>query len=105
MLWFLVLPGKNLKWGQRRIVRELKKLGIRISANAVRGICRESGLYPEAGKAAKKPPMEWTTFVRAHMKSIIACDFFTKRIYTLRGTFDAHILVFYAQKTIMPSQR
>jgi len=28
------------------------------------------------------------------MESLVACDFFTKPVYTLRGKFDAYVLVF-----------
>jgi hypothetical protein len=29
-----------------------------------------------------------------HMESLVACDFFTKPVYTLRGKFDVYVLVF-----------
>lgn len=45
-------------------------------------------------KSQKLPPIEWTTFVHAHMESLIACDFFSKPFYTLRRKFDAYVLVF-----------
>ncbi len=86
--------GENFQWGFRRIFGELKKLGIRISTTTIRNVLKEEGLFPEPGKAAKNPPIPWTTFVHANMESMIGCDFFTKRILTLGGMRDAYVLVF-----------
>jgi len=90
----LRMADENLRWGYRKIVGELKKLGIRISKTSVRKILKDAGIHPAPDKAFKKPAIPWTTFVHAHMDSMVACDFFTKRIYTLRGVFTAHMLVF-----------
>ena len=90
----LRLARENLLWGYRRIVGELKKLGYRIGATTIRQILTDSGLSPWPQKARKKPPIEWMTFIHANIDSIVACDFFTKKIYTLRGVFHAYVLVF-----------
>lgn len=84
----------NIAWGYRRIAGELKKLGIAIGATTIRDVLKASGMHPAPDKADKKPPLPWTTFVHAHMESLVATDFFTKRIYTWRGVFDAYVLVF-----------
>ncbi len=90
----LRLATENLRWGYRRIVGELKKLGIPVGTTTVRHILKDSGVHPAPDKAFKKPAVPWTTFVHAHMDSMVACDFFTKRVYTLRGVFTAYVLVF-----------
>jgi putative transposase len=90
----LRLARENFQWGFRRIVGELKKLGIRISTTTIRNVLKEEGHFPEPHKAVKKPPIPWTTFVHANMESMVSCDFFTKRIFTLRGVRDAYVLVF-----------
>jgi putative transposase len=88
------MAGDNLRWGYRRIVGELKKLGIRIGTTTIRDILKEEGHFPDPQKAIKNPPIPWTTFIRANMESIVACDFFTKRIFTLRGVREAYVLTF-----------
>ena len=90
----LRLADENVRWGYRRIVGELKKLGISVGTTTVRNILNDRGVYPSPGKAFKKPAVPWKTFVHAHMESMVACDFFTKRVYTLRGVFTAHVLAF-----------
>ena len=90
----LRMADENMRWGYRRIVGELKKLGIRIASTTVRKILKDAGIHPVPDKAFKKPAVPWTTFVHAHMDSMVGCDFLTKRIYTLRGVFTAYMLVF-----------
>ena len=90
----LRFANENLRWGFRRIVGELKKLGIRMGYTTARNILKEAGYDPAPDKAKRKPPLPWTTFVHANMASMVGCDFFTKRIYTLRGTLDAYVLIF-----------
>jgi len=90
----LRMAEENVRWGYRKIVGELKKLGISISATTVRRILKDSDIHPAPDKAFKKPAVPWTTFVHAHMDSMVACDFFSKRIYTLRGALTAYVLVF-----------
>ncbi len=90
----LRIARENLCWGYGRIVGELKKLGIRIGATTVREILKDGGIHPGPCKEFKEPAIPWTTFVHAHMDSIVACDFFSKRILTLHGALDAYVLVF-----------
>ena len=90
----LRMAEENLCWGYRKIVGELKKRGIRVGTTTVRKILKDSDIHPLPDKAFKKPAVPWTTFVHAHMDSMVGCDFFTKRVYTLRGVFTAYMLVF-----------
>ena len=84
----------NLGWGYRRIVGELKKLGHTIGATTVKRMLLEHGIHPTPEKHNKRRlPMPWTQFIQAHIESLVAVDFFTKPAYTLRGRFDAYVLV------------
>jgi putative transposase len=71
----LRMAEENLRWGYRKIVGELKKVGIRVSKTTVRRILKDSGIHPAPDKAFKKPAIPWTTFVHAHMDSMVATDF------------------------------
>ena len=90
----LRMAEENVRWGYRRIVGEFKKLGIRIGTTTVKQILRGNDIHPAPDKAFKKPAVPWTTFVHAHMESMMGADFFTKRIYTLRCVLTAYVLVF-----------
>ena len=75
-------------WGLGKIHGELKKLGIRISEQTVKNILRKEGLGPGRGKGT------WNDFVRRHVETLWACDFFTKRIVTPKGFVDMFVLFF-----------
>ena len=51
----LRMATENLRSGYRRIVGELKKLGIRIGVTTIRDILKREGHFPEPQKATKKP--------------------------------------------------
>src|SRR5206468_11554555 len=81
----LRLARENPSWGYRRIVGEIKGVGIAVSATSVRKVLLEAGLQP----APERGSSSWRAFVRAQAESMLACDFFTvetaflQRIYVL----------------------
>jgi putative transposase len=81
----LRLAKENPRWGYKRIQGELQKLGISVSATAVRKLLASHGLGP----APRQGGTTWTQFLAQQASSMVACDFFTletvwlKRIYVL----------------------
>jgi putative transposase len=81
----LRLARENSDWGYVRVVGELRKLGIAISATLVRNVLRRAGIPPAPERGASS----WRTFLRQHGNSILACDLFTvdtvwmRRLYVL----------------------
>ena len=79
----LRLAHENPHWGYRRIVGELKGVGISVSATSVRKVLLAAGLRP----APERGALSWRAFLRAQATSVLACDFLTvetaflKRIY------------------------
>jgi putative transposase len=81
----LRLARENSNWGYVRIVGELRKLGITVSATLVRNVLKRAGIPP----APKRGQLDWRTFLRQHAATTLACDFFTvdtvwlRRVYVL----------------------
>jgi putative transposase len=77
------LARENLRWGYQRIKGELQRLGVRISATAIRTTLRCHGLDPAP------PPMAttWRAFLRRQAAGIVACDFFTADTIWLRRLY------------------
>jgi putative transposase len=79
------LARENPGWGYKRIVGELRGLGISLSATSVRTILIRHGLPP----APHRDELSWRDFLRQHAATTLACDFFTvetawlRRIYVL----------------------
>ena len=66
------LARENPRWGYLRVVGELKKLGVSVSATAVRGVLRHHRLGP----APRRTGPSWRDFLRAQATSMLATDFF-----------------------------
>ena len=83
--------AKESGWGYRRILGELKKLGIRnISRSTVARILQENGFDP----GPKRGKGTWHDFVQRHIKTLWATDFFTKTVWTLHGPITYYVLFF-----------
>jgi hypothetical protein len=81
----LRLARENPHWGYKRIVGELKGLGVSVSATSVRKVLLAARLQP----APERARTSWRGFLRAQAASVLACDFLTvetaflPRIYVL----------------------
>jgi hypothetical protein len=86
------LARENPGWGYRRIVGELRSLGISASATSVRTTLTAHGLRP----APQRDELSWRKFLRQHAATTLACDFFTvetawlKRIYVEPARFSVY---------------
>jgi putative transposase len=83
----LRLARENGSWGYVRIVGELRKLGIDVSASFVRNVLRAAGVPP----APQRGQLDWRSFLRQHGETILACDFLTVDTVLLRRLY---VLVF-----------
>lgn len=79
------LARENPRWGYLRIVGELAKLGVVVSATSVRNVLRRHHLRP----APRRSEPSWTEFLSAQAAGMLAADFFTvdtvwlERLYVL----------------------
>ena len=81
------LAKENLTWGYQRIQGELLRVGVRVSATAIRTTLRRHGLDP----APRRASSTWRAFLRQQAAGVVACDFFTVDTVWLRRL---HVLFF-----------
>lgn len=79
----LRLAKENPRWGYRRIHGELRKLGVIVSATAVRSLLIRHGLAP----APRREGPSWKEFLACQASGILACDFFTVETVWLRTLY------------------
>jgi len=70
----------NPSWGYTRIQGALRNLGHRVARATIAGILKNQGIPP-----SRERPMTWRTFLRAHWGALLAADFFTTEVWTVRG--------------------
>jgi len=88
------LARENVGWGYRRILGELMKLRVCVARTTIRRIYREEGLMPSPNRRGRAEETAWRRFIRLHMNTLVACDFFTKSVITPIGVRLAYCLVF-----------
>ena len=86
----ILMARENPSWGYPKIKDELKKLGIKIGRTSIQNILKKEGLEP----APLRRDSKWTEFIKTHMDTLIACDFFTKEIWTLKGRITIYVFFF-----------
>jgi hypothetical protein len=69
----------------------MANLGLRLSDQTVGNILRRHDV-PPAPK--RKQATSWKDFIRAHMAVLVATDFFTVEVLTLRGLITYYVLFF-----------
>jgi len=79
----LRLAKENPRWGYRRIQGELRKLGVTVSATAIRSLLRRHALTP----APRREGPSWKEFLTCQASGILACDFFTVETVWLRTLY------------------
>jgi putative transposase len=83
----LRLAHENSSWGYMRIVGELRKLGIDVSATLVRKVLQHARVPP----APQRGQPDWRSFLRQHGATMLACDILTVDTVLLRRLY---VLVF-----------
>ena len=76
----MALDNKHL--GVRKLYGYLKYLGFKVSLATISRVLREHGIEPCPDRPEKTT---WNEFIKSHWDSLVAIDFFTTEIYTIRG--------------------
>lgn len=87
----VVQIASQTDWGYTRILGELKKLGVRaVCRSTVKNIMVRHGFDP----GPKRGPGTWSDFIERHARTLWACDFLSKKIWTKFGLVEYFALFF-----------
>jgi putative transposase len=90
----LRMGRENPRWGCMRIRGELSKLGIRVSATAIRTLLRRGRLGP----APRRSGPTWSEFLRNQARGILATDFFTIETVRLRTLYVLFVIELHTRR-------
>ncbi|MGH7265710.1 MAG: hypothetical protein ACREMB_12790 [Candidatus Rokuibacteriota bacterium] len=79
----LRVARENPRWGYQRIQGELAKLGLRVSATAIRTLLSRHRLGP----SPRRSGLSWRAFLHQQAASVLACDFFTVETVWLKTLY------------------
>jgi putative transposase len=85
------MARENPSWGYDRIVGAMANLGYQLSDQTVGNILRRHDIPPAP---QRKQTTSWKDFIRAQMAVLVATDFFTVEVLTLRGLMTYYVLFF-----------
>ena len=77
----------NPTWGYTRIQGALKNLGHRVARSTIATILKTEGIPPSGER-----PTSWRAFLRAHWDALVAADFFTTEVWTVRGLVTYYVV-------------
>jgi putative transposase len=81
------MATENPRWGYTRIQGALKNLNHRVARSTIATILKAQGIPPSGER-----PTSWQTFLRAHWNAVLAADFFTTEVWTVRGLVTYYTL-------------
>ena len=82
---------ENPSWGYTRIQGATANLGHEVGRGTIANVLREYGVDPAPERDKRMP---WSTFLRAHRESLVATDFLTVEVCTIRGLVTHYVLFF-----------
>ena len=85
------MAQENRDWGYRRIQGALFNLGHALARSTIAGILERHGIEPAPERSRKTT---WKEFLAQHWELIVAADFFTVEVWTLRGLQRFMVLFF-----------
>ncbi len=89
------MADENPVWGQERIANELLlKLGLRVSPSTV------AKYMPRPAPGRPRGGQRWSTFLRNHARSVIACDFLVAVTSTFRVLYVLVVIEHHSRRLI-----
>ena len=80
---------ENPRWGYTRIQGALYNLGNVVGRGTVANVLEREGIEPAPERGGRT---SWSVFLKAHWRSIVAADFFTAEVWSLRGLVTYYVL-------------
>ena len=92
----LRMAEENPGWGYTRILGALSNVGFKVGRGTVANVLKEHGIDPAPLRGKRT---QWSTFLKAHWKILVASDFFSVEVWRLSGLTTYYVLFFIQLST------
>ena len=82
------MATRNTSWGYTRLRGALKNVGYAVGRNTIKRILKDQGIEPAP---SRRRQYSWATFIKAHLSTIAAADFFTVEVLSWVGLVRYHV--------------
>src|ERR1022692_4747692 len=82
---------ENRSWGYTRLQGAMANLGHEVGRSTIANILGEYGIDPAP---VRDKHMPWSTFLRSHRECLVATDYLTVEVCTIRGLVTHYVLFF-----------
>jgi putative transposase len=79
----------NPHWGYTRIQGALGNLGHEVGRGTIANVLKREGIEPAPERSKRTP---WSVFLKAHWRTLVAADFFTVEVWTVKGLITYYVL-------------
>jgi transposase InsO family protein len=83
------MAQENRGWGYTRIQGALANLCRKVGRGTIANVLKRNGIEPSPERSPRTP---WSTFLKAHWKVLVASDFLTVEVWTLKGLVTHYLL-------------
>ena len=90
------MAEENPGWGYTRILGALRNIGFKIGRGTIANVLRDNGIDPAPLRGKRT---QWSTFLKAHWKLLVASDFFSIEVWRLSGLTTYYVLFFIQLST------
>ena len=93
------LARENPRFGYKKLVGELRKLGCRVGRSTVRDVLKRHNISPapERGRASSN----WRTFLTSHKSALLATDFFTVETLWLKTVYVLFFIELHTRRVYL----
>jgi hypothetical protein len=93
------LARENPRFGAKKLVGELHKLGYRVARSTVRDVLKRHHIQPapERGRHSSN----WRTFLASHQSALLATDFFTVETFWLKTVYVLFFIELHTRRVFL----
>ena len=92
----LRMAEENPGWGYTRILGALRNIGFKIGRGTIANVLRDNGIDPAPLRGKRT---QWSPFLTAHWKLLVASDFFSVEVWRLSGLTTYYVPFFIQLST------